>query len=315
MTKKKLTIATRGSELALWQANHTRDRLLRCATTELEVELLVLKTKGDKILDVPLAKVGGKGLFVKEIEEALLDGRADIAVHSMKDVPAHLEPGLHMAAVSERADPRDAFCSNKASSLDELPAGSVVGTSSLRRAAQIRVLRPDLEIRSLRGNVPTRLAKLDAGEYDAIILAAAGLDRLGFSARITEKLSVDRSLPAVGQGALGIETRASDKETTDLVYLAMNHAIDASRVAAERSFLAYLEGGCQAPIAGYARYEGGELLLDGFVGRPDGSVMLRASGRGTQAGAAELGRSVAADLVAQGALPILEELIEAAKAD
>jgi hydroxymethylbilane synthase len=313
MTMKKLTIATRGSKLALWQAHHTRDRLIEACEGELEVELLILKTKGDKILDVPLAKVGGKGLFVKEIEEALLDGRADIAVHSMKDVPGELEEGLHMAAVSERADPRDAFCSTKSKSLDELPQGAVVGTSSLRRACQIRVLRPDVEIKSLRGNVPTRLRKLDEGGFDAIILAAAGLERLGFGERITEKLSIERSLPAVGQGALGIETRADDADTTALVFKAMNHEGDASRIAAERTFLLQLEGGCQAPMAGHARYEGEELILDAFVGRPDGSVILRATRRGPQASAVELGQAVAADLLEQGAGPILEELIEAAK--
>jgi hydroxymethylbilane synthase len=313
MTMKKLTIATRGSKLALWQAHHTRDRLLETYEGELEVELLILKTKGDKILDVPLAKVGGKGLFVKEIEEALLDGRADIAVHSMKDVPGMLEEGLHMAAVSKRADPRDAFCSTSAPSLDELAKGAVVGTSSLRRACQILVLRPDVEIKSLRGNVPTRLRKLDEEGFDAIILAAAGLERLGFGERITEKLSIVRSLPAVGQGALGIETRADDADTTELVFRAMNDEADACCIAAERAFLLELEGGCQAPMAGYARFEGEELVLDAFVGRPDGSVMLRANGRGTQANARDLGRSVATDLLQQGAGPILEELIEAAK--
>lgn len=310
---KKLTIATRGSKLALWQAHHTRDRLLATYDGELEVELLILKTKGDKILDVPLAKVGGKGLFVKEIEEALLDGRADIAVHSMKDVPGMLEEGLHMAAVSERADPRDAFCSTKAASLDALAHGSIVGTSSLRRACQIRILRPDVEIKSLRGNVPTRLRKLDEEGFDAIILAAAGLERLGFGNRITEKLSIERSLPAVGQGALGIETRKDDPSTTELVFAAMNHEADASCIEAERAFLLKLEGGCQAPMAGHARFEGEVLLLDGFVGRPDGSVMLRAQRKGTQAEATELGRAVAADLLEKGAGPILEELIEAAK--
>jgi hydroxymethylbilane synthase len=313
MTMKKLTIATRGSKLALWQANHTRDRLIAASDDQLEVELLILKTKGDKILDVPLAKVGGKGLFVKEIEEALLDGRADIAVHSMKDVPGELEEGLHMAAVSERADPRDAFCSTKAASLDDLPRRAVVGTSSLRRACQIHVLRPDVEIKSLRGNVPTRLRKLDEEGFDAIILAAAGLERLGFAERITEKLSIERSLPAVGQGALGIETRADDADTTALVFQVMNHEADASRIAAERSFLLQLQGGCQAPMAGHARYDGQELVLDAFVGKPDGSVMLRASRRGQQGNAVELGRRVAADLLEQGAGPILEELIEAAK--
>jgi hydroxymethylbilane synthase len=311
----KLTIATRGSKLALWQAHHTRDALIAASKEELEVELLILKTKGDKILDVPLAKVGGKGLFVKEIEEALLDGRADVAVHSMKDVPGMLEEGLHMAAVSERADARDAFCSNTSQSLEELPNGAVVGTSSLRRGCQLRVLRPDLEIKSLRGNVPTRLRKLDEEGFDAIILAAAGLERLGFAERITQKLSIEQSLPAVGQGALGIETRVDDALTTELVFRAMNDEATASCVEAERAFLLRLEGGCQAPMAGYARFDGDELLLDAFVGRPDGSLILRASRRAPQAEAGELGRAVAADLLAKGAGPILEELIEAAKSN
>lgn len=310
---KKLTIATRGSKLALWQAHHTRDRLIEASGGDLEVELLVLKTKGDKILDVPLAKVGGKGLFVKEIETALLDGRADVAVHSMKDVPAELEPGLHMVAVSERAEPRDAFCSSKADSLQALAQGSVVGTSSLRRGAQVLALRPDLKIKSLRGNVPTRLDKLDAGGFDAIILAAAGLERLGFSDRITAKMSLEDSLPAVGQGALGIETRENDDETSALVFKAMNHAKDASRIEAERAFLNALDGGCQAPMAAYAHYDGDSLVIDALVGEPDGSKILRASRRGTQEQATELGRGVAADLLEQGAGPILETLIEASK--
>jgi hydroxymethylbilane synthase len=310
---KKLTIATRGSKLALWQAHHTRDRLIEASGGDLEVEILVLKTKGDKILDVPLAKVGGKGLFVKEIETALLDGRADVAVHSMKDVPAELEPGLHMVAVSERAEPRDAFCSSKADSLQALAQGSVVGTSSLRRGAQVLALRPDLKIKSLRGNVPTRLDKLDAGGFDAIILAAAGLERLGFADRITAKMSLEDSLPAVGQGALGIETRENDEETSALVFKAMNHAKDASRIEAERAFLHALDGGCQAPMAAYAQYEGDSLVIDALVGEPDGSKILRASRRGTQEQAAELGRGVAADLLEQGAGPILEALIEASK--
>lgn len=309
---KQLTIATRGSKLALWQANHVRDRLIATSSEPLTVELLVLKTKGDKILDVPLAKVGGKGLFVKEIEEALLDNRADIAVHSMKDVPAELEPGLHMAAISKRADPRDAFCCTKSASLAELPAGAVVGTSSLRRGCQLMMLRPDITIESLRGNVPTRLGKLDAGNYDAIILAAAGLERLGFADRITEKLSTEQSLPAVGQGALGIETRAKDEETTKLVWAALNDESDASRVEAERAFLLRLEGGCQAPMAAHAYYEGAELVIDGLVGRPDGSEIFRANRRGPQSKAIELGQGVANDLLEQGVGPILEELIKAA---
>ncbi len=309
---KTLTIATRGSKLALWQANHTRDCLISASEQPLDVKLLILKTKGDKILDVPLAKVGGKGLFVKEIEEALLDGRADIAVHSMKDVPGQLEEGLHMAAVSERADPRDAFCSNTYKSLDALPQGAVVGTSSLRRGCQLLALRPDLQIKSLRGNVPTRVGKLDAGDFDAIILAAAGLKRLGFGDRITETLSIERSLPAVGQGALGIETRIDDESTTALVFKAMNNQADAARIEAERAFLLMLEGGCQAPMAGHARYDGDDLVIDAFVGKPDATVVLQATRRGKPEDATALGRAVAADLLEQGAGPILEALIEAA---
>ena len=309
---KKLVIATRGSKLALWQAEHVRDRLIEAADGELEVELLVLKTKGDKILDVPLAKVGGKGLFVKEIEEALLDRRAQVAVHSMKDVPAEFEEGLHMAAISKRADPRDAFCSNNVKSFDELPQGAVVGTSSLRRACQVLAARPDIEIKNLRGNVPTRVGKLDEGQYDAIILAAAGLERLGMADRITQKLSTEESLPAVGQGTLGIETRMDEPEVTALVRKAMHDERDALRTEAERAFLLRLEGGCQAPMAAYADYEGDELVIRGFVGRPDASEMLRAEQRGDASKAKELGTALADALLEQGAEVILKELIEAA---
>jgi hydroxymethylbilane synthase len=311
---RKVTIATRGSKLALWQAEHVKARLLAHSDVS-EVELLVLKTKGDKILDVPLAKVGGKGLFVKEIEMALLDGRADVAVHSMKDVPAELEKGLHLAAMSARANPHDALCSARGTTLDELPVGAIVGTSSLRRSCQLRLLRPDLEIKSLRGNVQTRLAKMDAGEYDAIVLAAAGLERLELADRITEELPIERSLPAVGQGVLGIETRADDQATSSLVAEVVNDPAEWHRVAAERAFLHKLEGGCQAPMAAHARYQDGELRIDAFVGRPDGSQILRATRTGSPADDIALGEAVAADLLEKGAGPILQELIEAAQRD
>lgn len=306
MSKRELTIATRGSKLALWQANHVRDRLL-ADDAELSVELLILKTQGDKILDVSLSKIGGKALFVKEIEQALLDGRAQVAVHSMKDVPAQLAPGLKMAAVSERADPHDAWLSRGNVSIDELAPGSVVGTSSMRRQCQILSRRNDLRIEMLRGNVPTRLAKLDAGDFDAIVLAAAGLERLGFGDRITQVMEPSLSLPAVGQGALGIETRDDDPDTTERVHRALHHEGDSRRVAAERSFLARLEGGCQTPIAGHAHYEGERLIFDALVGRPDGSEILRTQRSGAPDEAEAMGSAAADELLERGARQILAE--------
>jgi len=302
--KSELTIATRGSELALWQAHHVRDRL-QAASPGLRVELLVLKTQGDKILDVPLAKIGGKALFVKEIEQALLDRRADVAVHSMKDVPAQLAPGLHMAAISEREDPRDAFLSRAGVTLADLPAGSVVGTSSMRRQCQILHYRPDVEIAMLRGNVPTRLRKLDDGDFDAIVLAAAGLKRLGFGERITQVLEPTLSLPAVGQGALGIETRADDPDVSALVHRALNHERDAHRVIAERAFLDRLEGGCQTPLAAHADYEGGELRISALIGRPDGSELIRGERQGAPGNAAAMGIELADELLGRGGAGIL----------
>jgi hydroxymethylbilane synthase len=306
VSQSKLVIATRGSKLALWQAEHVRDRL-QSTRPGLEVELLIVKTRGDKILDVPLAKVGGKALFVKEIEQALLDGRAQIAVHSMKDVPAELADGLHMAAVSEREDPRDAWISASGQPLAELPAGSVVGTSSMRRQCQILAARPDLEIDMLRGNVPTRLGKLDDGKFDAIVLAAAGLRRLGFGDRISEALEPERFVPAVGQGALGVETRADDADTTELVRDAMHHQEDARRVAAERAFLLELEGGCQTPLAAHASYLGDRLHVAALIGRPDGTEVLRAERTGAPDDAEAMGVELANELLGQGGKKILEE--------
>jgi hydroxymethylbilane synthase len=310
VTDSKLIIATRGSKLALWQAEHVRERL-QASREGLEVELLVVKTRGDKILDVPLAKVGGKALFVKEIEQALLDGRAQVAVHSMKDVPAELAPGLHMAAVSEREDPRDAWIASSGQALEQLPAGSVVGTSSMRRQCQILAARPELRIEMLRGNVPTRLGKLDEGNFDAIVLAAAGLRRLGFGDRITESLEPTGFVPAVGQGALGIETRADDAATTELVRAAMHHEADARRVAAERAFLLELEGGCQTPLAAHATYRSGQLHLDALIGRPDGTEILRADKLGAPSDAEAMGAELAVELLGRGGRAILDETIAA----
>ena len=297
-------IATRGSALALWQANHVRDRLM-ALDSALTVELLVLKTRGDKILDRALSEVGGKGLFVKEIEEALLDGRADVAVHSMKDLPAEIPIELTILAVPEREDPRDALLVRpglSARSVAELPSGARVGTSSLRRVCQLRAGRRDLEIVALRGNVDTRVRKLDAGEFDAIVLACAGLRRLGHAAEITAALDPKESLPAIGQGALAIECRANDADTRARL-APLDHPPTARCVAAERAFLARLEGGCQTPLAAHATLDGDQLLIEGLVGAPDGSVILRAEMRGTDA--ATLGRELAELLLSRGADEIL----------
>jgi hydroxymethylbilane synthase len=300
----KLVVATRGSALALWQANHVKARL-EAAEPGLVVELLVLKTKGDKILDVPLAQVGGKGLFVKEIEEALLDKRAELAVHSMKDVPTELAPGLVLAATSKREDPRDVLVSRAGGGLDALPKGAHVGTSSLRRVCQLRARRPDLQISALRGNVDTRLRKLDAGEYDAIVLAAAGLIRLGHGARITERLDPSVSLPAIGQGALGLETRADDAATIARVRKVLHDEATAACVGAERSFLARLGGGCQTPIACHATLSGGKLVVDGLVGAVDGSKQWRDTIEGAPGDHASLGKTLAERLLDRGAGAVL----------
>ncbi|PSS48612.1 hydroxymethylbilane synthase [Pseudomonas sp. BBP2017] len=304
MSTREIRIATRKSALALWQAEYVKARLEQ-AHPDLRVTLVPMVSRGDKLLDSPLSKIGGKGLFVKELETALLENQADIAVHSMKDVPMDFPEGLGLYCICEREDPRDAFVSNTFKSLDELPAGSVVGTSSLRRQAQLLSRRPDLEIRFLRGNVNTRLAKLDAGEYDAIILAAAGLIRLGFEARITSGISVDDSLPAGGQGAVGIECRSADSEIHALL-APLHHQDTADRVTAERALNKHLNGGCQVPIACYAVLEGDQLWLRGLVGEPSGGKLLTAQARAPRRAAEALGVQVAEDLLKQGAEDILK---------
>lgn len=301
-----LRIATRKSPLALWQAEHVRAELQRLHPG-LVVELVTFTTQGDKILDTPLAKIGGKGLFVKELEVALLDGRADLAVHSMKDVPMEFPEGLGLVAIGEREDPRDAFVSSRYAGLDDLPAGAVVGTSSLRRQCQLRASRPDLVIRDLRGNVNTRLAKLDAGEYDALILASAGLKRLGFHDRIASEIPPERSLPAVGQGALGIEARLGDARVAALV-APLNHEPTAQRVRAERAMNRRLQGGCQVPIAGYAELEGDTLSLRALVGSVDGQEIIRDALQGPATAAEALGEALAERLLAAGAGRILAEV-------
>lgn len=308
MLDKIFRIATRQSPLALWQAHYVQQRLM-AAHPGLRVELVPMVTKGDVILDTPLAKVGGKGLFVKELELAMLENRADLAVHSMKDVPVAFPEGLGLVTICEREDPRDAFVSNHYNSLDELPAGAVVGTSSLRRQSQISERRPDLVIRSLRGNVGTRLSKLDAGEYDAIILATAGLKRLELEARIRQPLPAEISLPAVGQGAVGIECRLDDSELIGLLQ-ALNHDDTAVCVKAERAMNTRLEGGCQVPIGSFALLEGDELWLRGLVGAPDGSVMVRGERRGPRAEAEAMGISLAEELLGKGARDILRDVYQ-----
>ena len=304
----KLTIATRGSRLALWQAEHIKAFLEK--RTGGNVELLVLKTKGDIILDVPLAKVGGKGLFVKEIEEALLAGRADLAVHSMKDVPMELPEGLVLGAVPEREDPTDLFLSALYANLDALPQGARVGTCSLRRQAQLLLLRPDLEIVSLRGNVETRLKKLLDGQFEAIVMAAAGMNRLGLRAPHMARLAPPTFLPACGQGALGIEFR---QERADLheIFAPLNHAPTAACVAAERGFLAGLEGGCQVPIAGFAVLNGEAVTLEGLVADPKGERIIRRVRVGSASKARELGLALAEEIKAAGGADLLAELYTA----
>ena len=305
---KTLKIATRQSPLALWQAEHIRARL-EAMHADLTVELVTFVTQGDKILDTPLAKIGGKGLFVKELEAALMDGRADLAVHSMKDVPMALPEGLSLAVICEREDPFDAFVSNHYASFTDLPQGAKVGTSSLRRKCQILKARPDLEIIDLRGNVGTRLSKLDDGQYDAIILASAGLRRLGLAERIRHTIQPDVSLPAVGQGALGLECRSQDQAVLDLI-LPLMHAETNVCVRAERAFNAYLEGGCQVPIAGYATLQNGQLQIEGRVGSVDGQTILKAVQFGAPEQAEMLGEELAKALLAQGAGELLKALYQ-----
>jgi hydroxymethylbilane synthase len=304
MKKNLIRIATRKSPLALWQAEHVRARL-QTAHPGLIVELLTMSTQGDKILDTPLAKVGGKGLFVKELEQSLLDGRADIAVHSMKDVPVELPPGLHLPVILEREEPRDAFVSNLYASFSELPQGARVGTSSLRRQVQLLRHRPDLKILDLRGNVGTRLQKLDDGHFDAIILASAGLIRLEMAERITEMLATELCLPAIGQGAVGVECRSDDSHVNELL-LALNDVATAIRVTAERALNHRLEGGCQVPIAGHAELEGDQVFLRGLVGRVDGSEIISDEIRGPVADVESLGTRLADSLLSRGADAILK---------
>jgi hydroxymethylbilane synthase len=306
MPARTLRIATRKSPLALWQANYVKVAL-EASHSDLNVELLAMSTRGDKILDTPLAKVGGKGLFVKELEHAMLEDRADIAVHSMKDVPMEFPEGLGLAIICEREDPTDAFVSNNFTTLAELPEGATVGTSSFRRQCQLRDLRPDLKIADLRGNVGTRLSKLDAGEYDAIILAAAGLKRLELGERIRERLSFDDCLPAGGQGAVGIECRTQDIETLKLLDC-LHHQDTATRVVAERAVNSRLQGGCQVPIASFAELEDDELYLRALVGNLDGTRIIRSEIRGDRHQAEQLGLIVAEDLLSQGAEAILNAL-------
>jgi hydroxymethylbilane synthase len=303
---KTLKIATRQSPLALWQAEFIRS-CLEERNADLKVELVTFVTQGDKILDTPLAKIGGKGLFVKELEAALLDGRADLAVHSMKDVPMALPEGLSLAVICEREDPFDAFVSNHYADFNDLPQGAKVGTSSLRRKCQILKQRPDLEIIDLRGNVGTRLSKLDAGLYDAIILASAGLKRLGLSERIRHTLPASISLPAVGQGALGLECREHDQQVLDLIQPLL-HIETSACVRAERAFNAYLEGGCQVPIAGYATLHADQLHIEGRVGSVDGATLLVAELRGPVVDAEQLGEALAQQLLELGAGELLQAL-------
>jgi hydroxymethylbilane synthase len=323
MKRKKIVIGTRGSKLALWQAEFIKSELTR-RYPELEIELNKIRTTGDKILDVPLAKVGGKGLFVKEIEEALLRKEADIAVHSMKDVPTEFPEGLHLSVICEREDPRDAFISQiqnsgpsglpgttkfKIQNFRCLPNGATVGTSSLRRACQLLNIRPDLKIEQLRGNLDTRLRKLDEGQFDAVILAAAGVKRLGLQKRITEILPFEISLPAIGQGAVGIECGIDDDFINSLI-APLNHSVTFICVRAERSFLQRLEGGCQVPIAAHARLIHGEIVLDGLVGSISGDRIIRNHIKGNPAEAENLGVTLAEDILSKGAKEILDEVYE-----
>lgn len=299
-------IATRKSPLALWQAEFVKDSLL-ALNPDLNVELVKMVTQGDKILDTPLAKVGGKGLFVKELELGMLQGDADIAVHSMKDVPVEFPDGLHLAVICEREDPRDAFVSNNFKTIEDLPEGAKVGTSSLRRMCQIKNWRADLQILDLRGNVNTRLRKLDEGEYDAIILACAGLKRLGFEGRIRSHLDPGFSLPAIGQGAVGIECRTDDEYINGLI-APLNHPATRCRVLAERAMNLRLEGGCQVPIGGYAELDGDTIFIRGLVGRPDGTEMVRGEIAGRAEEAEFLGTALAEDLLSRGAGDILKDV-------
>ena len=303
---RTIKIATRKSQLALWQAEYVQNALLN-AHPDLQVELVPMSTQGDKILDTPLAKIGGKGLFIKELEVAMLDGKADIAVHSMKDVPVDFPDGFGLHCICPRENPYDAFVSNQFSSLAELPKGAIVGTSSLRRQSQLRAHRPDLMIKDLRGNVNTRLAKLDKQEYDAIILACAGLIRLNMGERISQQLPPELCLPAVGQGAVGIECRNDDTSLIALLQ-ALHDPATAARVTAERAMNAKLQGGCQVPIGSYAELTGQSLNMRALVASADGKRILRAQGSAPIDQASSLGIRLADDLLTQGAAELLEQL-------
>lgn len=307
--KDLIRIATRKSPLALWQAEHVKRRLEE-NNPGLRVELVTMSTQGDKILDTPLAKIGGKGLFVKELEQGMLEGRADIAAHSIKDVPMDFPAGLFLATIMEREEPCDAFVSNQHSSIDELPQGAVVGTSSLRRRCQLLSRRPDLVIKDLRGNVNSRLAKLDNGDYDAIVLACAGLLRLEMDARIRQRIDASIMLPAVGQGAIGLEAREEDSETVAII-ASLNHADTRDRILAERALNHRLQGGCQVPIASYATLDGDTLHLRALVGEPDGSEIVSGEISGHRSDGVALGTQLADDLLARGAKGILERLYAA----
>jgi hydroxymethylbilane synthase len=301
-----LTIASRESALAMWQAEHIRDRL-RALHPDCTVNILGMTTRGDQILDVTLSKIGGKGLFVKELEVALEAGQADLAVHSMKDVPMELPPGFALAVIGEREDPRDAFVSNQYERLSDLPPGGVVGTSSLRREAQLRARYPHLTVKPLRGNVGTRLKKLDEGQFDAILLAAAGLKRLGLGGRIKSLLSVEDSIPAAGQGALGIEIR-SDQAGVAAMLVALNHPETAACVRAERQVSRVLGGSCQVPLGAHATLQGNTLHIAGFVANPDGSQFIHDVAAGSMDDPEAVGQMLADKLVAQGARAILDAL-------
>jgi hydroxymethylbilane synthase len=303
---RKLVIASRESALAMWQARHIQARL-QALYPDATVEILGMTTTGDQILDSPLARIGGKGLFVKELEQALADGRADLAVHSMKDVPMNLPEGFALAAIGEREDPRDAFVSVRFQRLEDLPEGSIVGTSSLRRQSQLQARFPHLKIESLRGNLQTRLRKLDEGQYAAIILAAAGLIRLGLEDRITQLIGPENSIPAVGQGALGIEIRA-DRDDMRVLLEPLNHADTAACVEAERAMSRALAGSCTVPLGAYAQIDNNRLHMSGFVATVDGSEMVRDSIEGAPRDADALGRALADKLIAQGADRILAAL-------
>ncbi len=298
-----IRIATRKSQLAIWQAQTVASRL-KALHAGLKVELISVTTQGDRVQDSPLAKVGGKGLFVKELEEQMLAGHAELAVHSMKDVPMAFPPGLYLPVILGREDPRDVLVSNRFTSLEALPAGVRIGTSSLRRQCQLKARYPKIQTLNLRGNVNTRLAKLDAGDYDAIILAAAGLKRLGLQERIAAYLDVEQSLPAIGQGAIGIECRCDDRRMQELI-APLNDIPTHTCVRAERAINARLSGGCQAPVAGFAELEGDQIFVRGLIGYPDGSRIIRSQTRGGAEQVEELGWRVAEDLLAQGAGRIL----------